>query len=494
MLTPAPAGASVGPAINFSSPAPNEVVSGEVTIAGDASMPGSLDTVNDVSVSLTSGIGAPVPSACDPCSSDHGSSASFSWSPSLSRNGPYQAHVSAGGSQFILGVLDGEATSEDTVSFSVEVKPADPAGVKADANADRTVTVRWSRNTEPDMIGYRVQRKDPGASSFHDLGGAVAQPSTGSTVSVVDAGTAQGGAFVYQVQAIRAGRTGDASSAVGSGFSSTDVSIPLPPGAAPAPPAADGPPQNPAPTPNLSAFLSRGGKPPAAGLPPAASIPDGDFQEHLPFAIPPAGADNKAVALQASSGNGKGRTLLIPVAGGLLLCVIAFHVRRFNGWLAADEARPRRVPNLAQPSDQSGATAALAAPSGPAPPPLWETPAAAAAATSPSVKVLPAEPLLAAPLLAGGDGAPRSPEATKAPQPSTTWTLVPSKLSSPESDDDAKWAEWARPGSTAPSAPAPARVTDQAASPLERSEERPETSDDAWEDAVLAVPGAGRTG
>ncbi|HEX8771080.1 MAG TPA: hypothetical protein VF711_09975, partial [Acidimicrobiales bacterium] len=216
-----PAGASVPPAITVDSPPGNAVLTDQPTISGRATMPGLGDTVDNISINLTSPAGADLPDPCDPCSADHEQTASFFWSPRLERNGPYQAHVAAVGSQFLFSVLQGQGTSEATVSFRMEVAPASPADVRAEASAGQTVRVIWDRNGEADMIAYRVQRKDPGASTFQDVGGAVPQPSGGSVVSIEDSAAGPGGTFVYQVQAIRAGRSGDASTAVGSRFSAT---------------------------------------------------------------------------------------------------------------------------------------------------------------------------------------------------------------------------------------------------------------------------------
>lgn len=479
VLAPAsPAAASVAPAISVDSPSANEILADGVTISGNASMPGSLDNMGTVRVSLTSSVGAAVPAPCDPCSDGNGQSVSFSWSPDLPRNGPYVAHVSAGGSQFLLGVLDGEATSDATVPFRMEVKPADPAGVRAEANPDQTVRVTWARNGEPDMIAYRVQRKDPGASTFHDVVGAVAQPSGGSAVSVADpVPVSGGGTVVYQVQAIRAGRSGDASTAVGSAFSTTEVVVaaPVVAGAPGAPPA--GPPENAAPTPNLSAFLSGGAALPKASLPDTPSIPDGGFNENLPFAIPPANsgrAGDDALGIGAgSSGNGT-RAILIPIAGGFLLCLVAFHVRRFNGWLAAApgaRARPR-TPISPPPAAQGrfgGPT--FKPPPAPAPDPTPTAPAPApaaswlltATATQPKP---PPKPLEAAPgVRILGDAPPK-------PTSLESW-LKPSSHKAPvaddgDNDDDAKWAAL----TPAPSPEPPAKPR--------------------WDD-ILVKPGAGTT-
>jgi hypothetical protein len=342
----------------------------------------------------------------------------------------------------------------------MEAPPAQPADVRAEANADQTVRVTWARNSEPDMIAYRVQRKDPGAASFHDIGGAVPQPSGGSAVSIADPAAAPGGGtFDYQVQAIRAGRSGDASTPIGSGFSSTSVAVaPIGPGAtnspAPAPPA-----ENPALTPNLSAFLkgSAGGLP-KASLPQAPAIPDGGFSENLPFAAPASrsGRGEEAIGLGAeSSGNGA-RAILIPVAGGLLLCLVAFHVRRLNGWLAPAAAKPVSVTPI--PS-------APLAHDEPSPPP----PAAARA----GITILDDAPNGTTKTSSSPESAFASWLTGNGPLPDPVDDAVRDNKPEDEVDDDRQWA------------------------PLGASTSSPKASgapqgDDDW-DNILVKPGGGRT-
>lgn len=474
-----PASAVAGPAITVDSPAANEVLTGQPTISGRAA-PDFGYTIDKVTVSLTS------PTTSDLPAPWNDRTASFSWSPSLSWNGPYRARVVAK-EVLVLGL--GEATSEATVSFRMEIPPANPEGVRAEANPDRTVRVTWARNGEPDMIAYRVQRKDAGASTFHDVGGAVPQPSSGSAVSIADPATAAGGTFTYQVQAIRAGRSGDASTAVGSGFSATQVVLPAlaagPPGEPGKPPPPDGPPQNAAPTPNLSAFLKGSGALPTASVPQAPSIPDGTFSENLPFATPPAAKGGRAgaIGLSADPAANSARAVLIPVAGGILLCLVAFHVRRFNRWLVAPEGgepgrRPaaRRQVTESLPvvatteSDPDPPSGAPPAPT-PVPAPNWllgighkadgDGIGATAAAGRPRGEVKPKQP-------------PVSLEYWSVP-PATAAKADPAPDDHP--DDDSLWA---------PLTPSPF----VAKAPRVRADEAP--SDDAWDD-VLVKPGAGRS-
>ncbi|HUQ64265.1 MAG TPA: hypothetical protein VM121_10970 [Acidimicrobiales bacterium] len=491
-----PAGAAVPPTITVESPSANAVLIEEPTISGNVDMPGSLDSVRNVAVSLVSSPGSDTPAPCDPCGSGDGSSVSFSWSPQLSRNGPYQGRVTATGSQFLLGVFDGETTSEATVSFRMEVAPADPADVRVETNPDRTVRVTWARNSEPDMIAYRVQRKDPGSSTFRDVGGAVPQPASGSAVSIADPATAQGaGTFVYQVQAIRVGRSGNASTAVGSGFSSSEVLIAPPAGAPPPPGAAATPPaENAAPTPNLSSFLKgSGGGLPNAALPNTPQIPDGGFDQNLPFVIPPASAGGRsnddALGIEAASSGNSARAVLIPVAGGLLLCLAAFHVRRFNGRLAS-------VPNagvgvgvgagagvgvkLDPVPDFSPATTSAHAPAA-----TWLLSASPGAA-----KAAPAPPRVSTGVRVLADAPKKSPQSfdkwLKGSAPSADNEVDDASaeedrgdhepLDADLLDDDAKWAPL-----TAPSQPFLPKPT-----PSTGAEEP------AWDD-ILVEPGSGTT-
>ncbi|MDQ6927836.1 MAG: fibronectin type III domain-containing protein [Actinomycetota bacterium] len=481
-----PASASVPPAITIASPASNAVLTDQPTISGNAAMPGAFDNMGNVAVSLVSGPGN-LPSPCDPCGSGSGQSVSFSWSPALAHNGPFQAHIEASGSQFLLGVLDGAATSEATVSFRMEIPPAEPGGVRAEAGPDQSVRVTWARNSEPDMIAYRVQRKDPGASAFHDVGGAVAQPSNGSAVSVADPAAGPGGTFIYQVQAIRAGRSGDASTAVGSGFTATQVVVPpAPPGAPPPPgsPPPAGPAQSPAPTPNLSAFLKGSGAPPKASVPAAPSIPDGTFQENLPFAVPRAGGSGRAgadtIGLHADSSGNSTRAVLVPVAGGLLLCLVAFHVRRFNGWLTAGPGAVKRGPTRRQVSEtlpvvatgESVTSPARDAPPDPQPPP----------------EPTPAPTWLTGLIPLASEARPTATPRAKKPAVSLDYWSTSATVA-------------AKPEATTPEATTPEATTPEATSPVEGDADEGDEAKwapltvakhDAWED-ILVKPGATTT-
>ncbi|HWC10852.1 MAG TPA: hypothetical protein VG455_06475, partial [Acidimicrobiales bacterium] len=223
--------------------------------------------------------------------------------------------------------------------------------------ADRRVTISWLRNTEPDLKGYQVTRLAPGSSSGTVVAN-MSQPSSGSRVSTVDANVPPGGgAYRYVVTAVRPDRNGEVSdravarsspASVEVAAASTDAGGPPGTGEGPGPgagPAADagqaptGAATGPRGALDVSSFLSRGGgAPPALAIPGGVAIPvDNGFSADLPFAVPGGdieGDDSEWAAdpavLDDSSSVANERALFVPIAAGLLLCVLAFHVRQFN--------------------------------------------------------------------------------------------------------------------------------------------------------------------
>jgi hypothetical protein len=345
------AGASDAPSISIDSPGPGAVVdTSSIAISGRASMHPlaglETNTVTRVSVSLDSPVGGPLP-GCDPCNEGEGFSVPFSWSTDLAYNGPYTVSVSAAGREGPID-LNGEEAASASLDFQVAAPPGAPGGVKAAVNPDRTVTVSWERNGEPDMIGYRVQRRDPGSQSFVDAGALVGHPSS----SLVDPApaTAAGGAYAYRVQAIRVGGSGGPDTALGSSYASTGADVPTPDGR-PAPPAGVGPgdgggaaPPAAGAPPDIVGFLSGGGGPPNASLPAGIGLPgpgDPGFDPTLPYpgGLRRDGDDpSSSVAFGSANVSSGGRALAVPVAAGLLLGVLAFHLRLLSRRLPLDDA------------------------------------------------------------------------------------------------------------------------------------------------------------
>ncbi len=261
----------------------------------------------------------------------------------LPLNGPYTAEVVGKPN----GLLAGEA-SKASRSFAVAAPAARPVLAAPKVTDARNVELSWSRNTEPDMLYYAVFRKDPGASKSFQVGGKVAHPPSGSRVTFVDTTTSgvPGGEYSYQVVAVRKGASGSADteklsepSAAGAATlpvtvttSSTTVPAPGTPPAGPTttvkPGAAAGI--------DLSGFLSSRSQPvtlPAITVP---EPPDTGFAGSLPFGARPPGeeleeGEAEAVPPRRSPGSSvisvdAGRPL-VPVAGGLVLLLLALHMR-----------------------------------------------------------------------------------------------------------------------------------------------------------------------
>jgi len=351
-VTPASADDAVSVSVD-----PIEVDGGVATVSGSAAMsnPLGLDQVTDVTITATSRRHPGTSDRCNGCGASFGqSSTSFSFTTrELSYNGPYDVVVVVSGKKVLDTLLNGAPVSTtETRSFNVEVAPAAPANVTAVPNPDRSVTVKWARNPEPDLVGYQVQRRGPGSSGFQGVAPKVDQPPDGSTVSWTDTTTAaSGGQFEYVVVAVRPDGNGEVSDHAPTAASAgAAVSVPGPPGApgAPGTPGAPGSPGgagapgalattgpggafstgSPAPL-DLSSFLATGGAPPKIAVPGAVTLPDGTYAANLPFG-PKNASDAGADAVEILGHSTSRRTLLLPVATGLLMCVFALHLRRFN--------------------------------------------------------------------------------------------------------------------------------------------------------------------
>lgn len=118
----------------------------------------------------------------------------------LNQNGRYEVSITtdlptpppAGAEERCQGGMDSPR------DFFVAAPPAPPVGVRATSDASRAVTIAWSRNREPDMVGYRIQRAR-GGGAFEPL---AETPDT----SFKDA-SAQGGRDLrYRVLAVRRGK------------------------------------------------------------------------------------------------------------------------------------------------------------------------------------------------------------------------------------------------------------------------------------------------
>jgi len=320
---------------------------GTATVSGSATMSDplglGLDRVTGVAVNITPRNHAGPSHSCSGCGADLGQrSVSFSFTTSeLTYNGPYDVTVDVSGRKVVDRLFNAAPVStQATQAFNIEVDPAPPANVSAAANADRSVTVTWSRNSEPDLVGYQIKRRVPGSSGFQPVGSAVAQPPDGSTVQWTDTTVGPtGGQFEYLVVAVRPDGDGAITDRATSASTGAGVTVPGPAG--PGGPAADGPGAIAAPGPggafttgspsslDLSSFLASGGAPPSVSVPDGNTEPDGTFSATLPFGArdtPDMGSGSVEILGHSASS----RSLLLPIAAGLLLCMVALHLRRFN--------------------------------------------------------------------------------------------------------------------------------------------------------------------
>ena len=214
----APAQAAA-PSVRISSPAAGALTTDSTpNVSGDAQM--SDGVVIDVTASLTSDSGRPVPPA-HRVSGDGRSSVAFAWTPSLPWNGNYTLTLRATGEDRPVDT-NGQESAETTRSFSVEAAPAKPRDLTVRTDSDsRDVDLAWKQNTEPDLLGYQVQR------SFD--GGEWLVAGESEEAAFRDMSTAdRGGTYRYRVVAIRAGASRDAGVASAPSEPAT-TTVPKPP-------------------------------------------------------------------------------------------------------------------------------------------------------------------------------------------------------------------------------------------------------------------------
>ena len=342
ILVAMPAAPAFADSVTITEPAGNAVLnSASVTVRGTAEVPPPtlgipLTTLESVIVT----VGDKTVTA-ENCSGK--TSCDYRATFTLPLNGPYKADVVAKPN----GLLAGD-TSKESRSFAVGAPAARPVLAAAKVTDARNVELSWSRNTEPDMLYYAVFRKDPGALNSNQVGGKVAHPASGSRVTFVDTTTSglAGGEYSYQVVAVRKGASGSSESEkpsepsaagtatlpVSSTTSSTAVPAPGTPAAGPTttvkPGAAAGI--------DLSGFLLSRSQP--VTLPPITvpEAPDTGFSGNLPFGARPPGEELEEGEVDAVPPRDSRRSSvvsidagrpLVPVAGGLVLLLLAMHMR-----------------------------------------------------------------------------------------------------------------------------------------------------------------------
>ena len=337
--------AAAEPTVTIASPEAGKVVDDPNEVVAGTARTDPLHTVVSVRVAVTHRSTGQTRSCDAPVTADGG----FSCSPGLRLNGPYDVGVTA--TDALLVDLGSRRTSPAaTGGFKVEVPPAPPRNVEVDVGADRRVTISWARNTEADLAGYQVARLAPGSSSATVVD-SVPQPSSGSRVSAIDGAVPPGGGiYRYVVTAVRPDRDGEVTNRAIARSSPEGAELAAAPGdpSAPSGTGGVGPGPGPGAAPSstvaggprgaldVSSFLSRtGGAPPSLAVPGGVALPIDNGFSDVPFAVPGGeideGSDSSDPAvLGATESAANERALFVPIAAGLLLCVLAFHLRQFN--------------------------------------------------------------------------------------------------------------------------------------------------------------------
>ncbi|MDQ1394980.1 MAG: hypothetical protein QOG64_239 [Acidimicrobiaceae bacterium] len=297
----------------------------------------------------------PVPVDRRDLGGDDKSSADFSWTASLGNkgvNGAYRFTARADVLLLCNDQGDPGTYDADPVDFKIAAPPAAPTGVRAKPAADRSVTLSWNANTEPDLTGYTVYRTASNAAGCVPPGtvDAIGGASETAYTDRLDPND-PGGPVCYYVTAARRGAD-DASPAVLSGYSKW-ASVTLPPadpnGASSAPggsaagsSGSSGSPGTPGGAAGISGFSGgsiSGSSNKASARPQVAQPPDPGFNPNLPFqgandkedgagdpaavaaAVPPSGA----LPLRGASSTDRVRTLGA-FAGGLVAAVVLGHL------------------------------------------------------------------------------------------------------------------------------------------------------------------------
>ena len=372
VVVPASPAAAFTPLIAIYGPADGATTaSTAVPITGSADIdPGFLSANKITGLKITVTLAGNTAASCDGagCAATYGThSTAFSFKPTLTSNGHYTVAVDANANEYFNPSNLLAATprsSRGTTSVRVAVPPAAPHGVAATANPDRSVTVSWASNPEPDIIGWYIQRLGPGAplTTVKDFLPA-------STLTWTDTGTTKdGGTYGYVVTVVRPDGDGSKTHALIAPSKLVGVSVPFPPAPEtttvpvggvpgsttttlpPLPPGVDlsnflaqasaagaTTPQVVVPTPHASSPIVTSGSVGSAPEP-----PDPGFLPTLPFpAVGPGHPSGEtgsgggpvvgiARDIGGSTGSSGQHPLLLPIAAGLLLCVLGFHLRWFS--------------------------------------------------------------------------------------------------------------------------------------------------------------------
>jgi hypothetical protein len=199
-LVPHPASANNTLTVAITAPGDGDVLQAPAAITVQASMRGGR--VDDLSVSVSPNRGQPVP-APQTVQGQNRSTVTDTWHPALPANGIYTINATARSTETPIDLDGQQSAAAVPVTFSLEVPPAPVAGLKAVVDEpNRTVKLTWAKNTEPDMVGYSVRRKD---------GNAFVTLTTQAGTSYTDTlGSRPAATYQYQVIAGRRGAANDA--------------------------------------------------------------------------------------------------------------------------------------------------------------------------------------------------------------------------------------------------------------------------------------------
>jgi hypothetical protein len=248
-------------------------------------------------------------------------------------NRAYEISVVIGYREEVVGIggvavpSDEETTA--SIPFSVAIPPAKVARFEATFDeGSREVRLTWARNSEPDLLGYFVERNPPGAEGFSRIGPELLGP--GET-SFTDPGIED--EHRYRVTAVRRGPAnrrdriqGEPSRSLTAGPERTEPTLPdvIPP-----------PDSSPPPTSSPTSGGGGGGTRRAAPAPSRTRTTSNIFQETLPFdpsrtTLPPPTTEPPEDAAVLAEFDDETpddrRATLVPIAGGLALVVGAMHL------------------------------------------------------------------------------------------------------------------------------------------------------------------------
>lgn len=221
--------AAAAPTVTYSSPGDGaQIRTSTTTVAGTVRM--TDGRIKSIVLKITPLNGGSSPSNQSVTGND-GPSQPVSFPATLPLNGRYRAEITVTGNDSLLGVIGPDKTTTTPRDFAVVAPPAVPKGVRTSVDsANRSVTINWSANSEPDLLFYVVQR------SLN--GGAFVPIRSTSELSFVDTSTAErGGEYAFNVVAVRKGANeSEGVSSDASSVATAAVADPPPPPTTTAPP------------------------------------------------------------------------------------------------------------------------------------------------------------------------------------------------------------------------------------------------------------------